>query len=109
MFSVCASGFSALLLELCTLIFVLGVLLTSRLQEQKSKNKDQSSRSFVRAALPLQQINLINPDGFFVSIKRDYDPESYGCFSRCNYDYEDCKNLACQGICASGRFQITRH
>src|ERR1043165_2764508 len=78
---------------LCTLSFVEFI--------QSTKYKDQRSTS------PLQQINLINPNGFLVTVKRDHDAQSNRRFSRSHNDHKHREYLTRKRVRTSGLRQIT--
>ena len=57
---------------------------------------------------PFQQINLVNPDRFVISIERDHDAESDRRFGGGNDNDENRKDLSGHRVRASGFLQVTR-
>src|SRR4026208_2003647 len=55
---------------------------------------------------PLQQIDLVYPDGFLVSIKRDDDAHPDRRFSSSHDKHEHRENLARNGVHAAGFLQV---
>src|SRR6266436_6924486 len=57
---------------------------------------------------PIHQIDLVDPDGFPVAIKRDHDAKSDGRLSRGDDNNKDSENLARHRIAGAGVLQVTR-
>src|SRR5688572_15440068 len=57
---------------------------------------------------PLQQIDFVYPDGFFIAIKRDDDSETNRGFCRSHDDYKDGEDLSGHRIDAAGFLQVAR-
>src|SRR6266404_5789658 len=62
----------------------------------------------MNSALPLQKINLIDPDRFAIAIERDHDAESNRRLSGRDDNDENCEYLAGERVRAAAVLQITR-
>src|SRR5262247_3381900 len=62
----------------------------------------------LRPRLPLQQINLVDPDRLLVPVERDNNAEANRGFCGGHYNHENCKDLSCHCIGIAGFLKVTR-